>query len=154
HLHVQDFARRPRTTQLLGEDGLRGPGAQLSYLLPIDWYASVFVEAMTLDSGADPSATAGIEQFFDLSRSWSLSSGLSAATLQRGAAADGAPTPPREFLGGTDVYLRWRPPNEVETYAWVSLTAEYVASRTDERSDWDGVGYAQIVAQVARRFRV
>jgi hypothetical protein len=33
------------------------------------------------------------------------------------------------------------------------LTAEYIASRTDERSDWDGVGYAQIVAQVARRIR-
>src|SRR5262249_10663757 len=35
HLHVQDFARRPRTTELLGDDGLRGPGAQLSYLLPL-----------------------------------------------------------------------------------------------------------------------
>jgi hypothetical protein len=152
HLHVQDFARRPRTTELLGEDGLRGPGAQLSYLLPLDWYASVYVEGFSLDLDVDPSATAGLEQFFDLSRSWSLSWGLSAATLQRGKADDGTPAP-RQFLGGTDLYLRWRPPNEAETYAWVSATAEYIASRTDERSSWDGVGYAQVVAQVARRLR-
>jgi hypothetical protein len=153
HLHVQDFARRPRTTQLLGDDGLRGPGAQLSYLLPLDWYASVFVEGFSLDLGADPSATAGLEQFFDLSRAWSLSWGLSAATLQRGKNPDGT-APAREFLGGTDVYLRWRPPNETETYAWVSVTGEYIASRTDARSDWDGIGYGQIVAQIARRWRV
>jgi hypothetical protein len=153
HLHVQDFARRPRTTELLGDDGLRGPGAQLSYLVPLDWYLSVFVEGFALDLGVDPSATFGIEQFFDLSRSWSLSWGLSAATLQHGAGSAGGPTPPREFLGGTDVYVRWRPPNEAETYSWVSLTAEYIASRTDERSAWDGVGYAQVVAQVARRIR-
>src|SRR5262249_27501204 len=36
---------------------------------------------------------------------------------------------------------------------WVSFTSEYVASRTDVRSEWDGIGYAQIVAQVARRWR-
>ncbi len=152
HLHVQDFARRPRVTQLLGQDGLRGPGAQLSYLLPVDWYASVFVEGLSLDLGVDPSATAGLEQFFDLGPSWSLMWGLSAATLQHGKNPDGTTTP-REFLGGTDVYLRWRPPNEAQTYWWVTFTAEYVASRTDERSTWDGVGYGQLVAQIARRMR-
>src|SRR5215471_5767866 len=67
HLHVQDFARRPRTTELLGTDGLRGPGAQLSYLLPLPWYASLFVEAFDLDQTTDISGTAGLEQFFDLS---------------------------------------------------------------------------------------
>src|SRR5262249_22827553 len=44
--------------------------------------------------------------------------------------------------------------NETETYAWVSFTAEYIARRDDVVDDWDGTAYAQVVAQVARRWRV
>lgn len=155
HLHVQDFGRRPKTTQLLGDDGLRAPGAQLSYLLPTPWYATILVEYLGLNQ--DPSATLELEQFFDISRSWSLLWGLSSATLQRGAPdpTDLVPMPAkpdREFLLGTDVYLKWRPPNEADTYFWVGVTAEYIASRT-ENKDWDGAGYGQVVAQVARRLR-
>jgi hypothetical protein len=152
HLHVQDFARRPRTTQLLDADGLRAPGAQLSYLLPLSWYAAVFVEALDVGGSGDISGTAGIEQFFDLSNAWSLYTGLSTATLQH-PAADGQPAPARDYLVGGDVYLKWRPPNETQTYAWVAFTSEYIASRTSE-GDWDGAFYAQLVAQVARRVRV
>jgi hypothetical protein len=153
HLHVQDFARRPRTTQLLGDDGLRAPGAQLSYLLPLPWYASLFVEALDPAGSGDLTGTAGLEQFFDLGTSWSLYTGLSAATLARAKESDTAPAPAREYLGGGDVYLKWKPPNETDTYAWVAFTAEYVASRTSDK-DWDGVAYGQLVAQVDRRVRL
>ena len=47
-----------------------------------------------------------------------------------------------------------------QTYFWVAFTAEYIATRNhgDEvlagQNDWRGAGYAQLVAQVARRWRV
>ena len=150
HLHVQDFAVRPRMTALLGEDGLRAPGAQLSYLLPTPWYATVVVEYLGLNQ--DPSATLELEQFFDLSRTWSLLWGISSATLARDAEDPTLPKPDREYLLATDVYLKWRPPNEAETYLWFAFTGEYVGSRTENKG-WDGAGYGQFVAQVARRLR-
>jgi hypothetical protein len=137
-------------TELLGDDGLRAPGAQLSYLLPTPWYASVLVEYLGLSE--DPSATLELEQFFDLSRSWSLLWGLSSATLQPDTPSGATTKRDREYLLASDVYLKWRPPNEAETYWWVGVTAEYVASRTENKG-WDGAGYGQIVAQIARRFR-
>ncbi len=161
HLHAQDFPRRPRHTELLGHDGLRGPGAQLSYLPPLPWFATFFVEGMSL--GGDLSATAGVEQFFDLSPRWSLLVGVNAATLHRahddehegepGGEPEPPPPPEREWLVGGDVYLKWRPENVTETYAWVALQLEYVAVRPEDEA-WRGAGYAQLVAQVARRFRL
>ena len=49
HLHVQFFTRRPLMTALLfGEDGLRGPGAQASVLLPLPWFATLYVESFSI----------------------------------------------------------------------------------------------------------
>ena len=146
HLHVQDFPRRPLATALLDDDGLRPPGAQLSVLLPLPWFATLYGEVLSLDPGA-LSGVAGLEQFFALSDTWSLLVGANAATLDRGATA------PREYLLGGDVYVKWRPANVTRTYAWVAFAAEAVASRTADRA-WDGAGHAQLVAQVARRLRL
>ena len=47
HLHVQNFTRRPLMTALLfGADGLRGPGAQASVLLPLPWFATLYAEGV------------------------------------------------------------------------------------------------------------
>jgi hypothetical protein len=157
HLHQQDFARRPRTTALLGHDGLRGAGAQLSYLPPLPWYAAVFAELMTLGDGL--TVVAGVEQFVDLGPRWSLLIGGHGATVQRdedeheGEPEPGEEAPPREFLVGGDVYLKWRPENVTSTYAWFAVQLEYVAARP-EGGEWTGAGYAQVVAQVARRVRL
>lgn len=44
HPHAWDFADQPLVSgRLLGPDGLRGPGVQLSYLLPIPIYAEALV---------------------------------------------------------------------------------------------------------------
>lgn len=157
HLHVADFATRPKMTALLGDDGLRAPGGQVSWLIPgVPWYATLWAEAFSL--GREGSGAAGLEQFFELSGSWSLLIGADAATLKRAPDADVDPpptmAPPRETLVGGDLYLKWKPPNVVDTYAWVALTVEGAARKTDDGADWSGAGYTSLVAQVARRVRV
>jgi hypothetical protein len=160
HLHVQDFARRPKVTRLLGEDGLRPPGAQLSVLLPVPWYATLYGEVFTLTPigqfGHQLSAAAVLEQFFALTETWSLLVGANAASLDRGPPEGDATMadPRREFLAGGDVYLKWQPVNERSTYLWFALIGEYFARRTNGSSAWDGAGYGQLVAQVARRWRL
>jgi len=51
HLHVQDFTRRPLVNAaFLGADGLRGPGAQLSWLTPAPFYLVLYAEAFSIPS--------------------------------------------------------------------------------------------------------
>src|SRR3954463_14419413 len=58
HLHVQDFTRRPLVNAaFLGEDGLRGPGVQVSWLAPLPFYFTLYGEAFTLRS--DPADLSG-----------------------------------------------------------------------------------------------
>jgi hypothetical protein len=166
HLHVQDFARRPLTTARLGDDGLRPAGAQLSLLVPLPFYTVLWAEGFTLTTRKLSSA-AGLDLFFELGPTWSLLVGGSGATLAAGPDPEEEPPPgmmamdpPRRTLAGADLYIKWRPVNETATYAWVALTAEYIASRAHgdalpaDETAWSGVGYAQLVAQVARRWRV
>lgn len=164
HLHMQDFARRPFMTAYLGEDGLRGPGAQLSVLLPLPWFVTVYGEVFTLGDELPLSAVASIDQFFELNDCWSLMVGLNAANVIRGAGdhAHDAPEPEplpaeepeREWLAGFDVYVKWKPANVTETYAWVAFTMEYLVHKEAHSPDLEGAGYAQLVAQVSRRWRV
>ena len=156
HLHVAEFATRPKLTALLGDDGLRAPGGQVSWLIPgLPWYATLWTEAFSL--GREASGAAGLEQFFEISDSWSLLAGVNGATLKRAPEEDVMPlppVPPRETLVGGDLYLKWKPPNVVDTYAWVALTIEGVARRTEDADEWNGAAYTSLVAQVARRVRV
>src|SRR5947208_13487076 len=69
HLHVQDFTRRPLlNAAFLGADGLRGPGAEVSWLAPLPFYVVLYGEAFSLaapdippgpDSPVDPVASFG-----------------------------------------------------------------------------------------------
>src|SRR5947209_5670852 len=53
HLHVQDFTRRPLiNAAFLGADGMRGPGAQVSWLAPLPFFLTLYAEAFSL--AADP----------------------------------------------------------------------------------------------------
>ncbi|MSP16067.1 MAG: hypothetical protein EXR73_05545 [Myxococcales bacterium] len=153
HLHQQHFAMRPRLTALLGDDGLRGPGAQLSALLPLPWYAVVWAEALALEgatTAAHTTAAFGLEQFFPLSRRWSLLLGISAARARR-TVED--PTPAhREWLAAADVYVKWRPEDRPGDPRFVSLTVEGVVVRSADNPT-SGASYAELVFQFARRFR-
>jgi hypothetical protein len=176
HLHLQYFTRRPLMTALLfGEDGLRGPGGQASVLLPLPWFATLYVEAFSIAAPDDltgvstfgggvrltPSNltyTAELEQFFELAESHSLLVGLNFAT---GRSVDCGPGPPcvpvtlegpRSFLYGADLYYKWKPANVAQSYASFQWTTEFYARTLADGGGSEGAGYSEGVVQIARRF--
>jgi hypothetical protein len=171
HLHLQNFTRRPFMTALLfGKDGLRGPGAQISVLLPLPWFATFFVEAFaigppdnpmmvtTFGGGGRPDPenltyTAVLEQYWDLAESMSLLAGLNFATGKSFQCPDPmvACVAPRSYFYGADLYFKWKPPNVVKTYASLSWTTEYFA-RTIAGQQTEGALYTEPVLQFARRW--
>jgi hypothetical protein len=55
---------------------------------------------------------------------------------------------------GADLYLKLKPPNQTESYFSLALQAEYILRKVHGASEapLDGVMYAQIVAQIFRRW--
>src|SRR6267143_1702961 len=101
HLHLQDFTRRPLiNAAFLGADGMRGPGAQVSWLAPLPFFLTLAAEAFSLrndpadeskvqplpvpsfgaDASTRPTLAVEAKAFFPLSEAWSLTSGLSFAS--------------------------------------------------------------------------
>src|SRR5438105_3649346 len=183
HLHVQDFTRRPLiNAAFLGDDGLRGPGLQVSWLSPLPFYLTLYGEAFSL--GNDPSALGGpvpdpvrsfgadrahrptlaaeAKLFLPFGEEWSLYGGLSFASGKSPGlfvATDTTAGAGRETqLFGADLYLKWKPTNVAQGYSSLALQAEGVVrhfTAADNLADeWDGGAYAQIVAQFARRWFV
>ncbi len=169
HLHLQNFTRRPLMTALLfGADGLRGPGAQASVLLPLPWFATFYAEAFSLAAPDDAAlvATFGggdratprnltysavLEQYWDLGENTSLLLGLNFAT---GRLADATmPTAaPRTMLYGGDLYFKWKPANVAQTYASFQWTTEVFARTIADGGPTEGAGYTEPVVQIARRW--
>jgi hypothetical protein len=176
HLHLQYFTRRPLMTALLfGEDGLRGPGAQASVLLPLPWFATFYAEAFSITAPEDLAGvstfgggprltpanltyTAVLEQFFELAESHSLLVGLNFATGRSVDCVTAAPCVPlvvegpRSYLYGGDVYYKWKPANVVQSYASFRWTTEFYARTLAEGGPTEGAGYSEAVVQIARRF--
>jgi hypothetical protein len=161
---MQDFARRPFVTAYLGEDGLRAPGAQLSIMIPLPWYTTLSAEVFSLSPGPFGKALSGtvvLEQFFAISDSWSLLVGLNLASLNPGPGEDDDPldpvtNPPREWTGGFDVHLKWKPAR-AGSHAWAAFTAEAIGRKSavgESISDMRAGLYGQLVAQVSRRWRL
>jgi len=177
HLHLQNFTRRPLMTALLfGADGLRGPGAQGSVLLPLPWFATLYAEAFSIAAPDDPALvstfgggaratprdltyTAVLEQYWDLGESTSLLLGLNFATgklfdcVMMATCDPAALAAPRTFLEGGDLYLKWKPANVAQTYASFQWTTEYF-QRQVEHGPREGAGYTEPVLQFARRWYV
>src|SRR5450432_2425402 len=179
HLHLQNFTRRPLMTALLfGADGLRGPGAQVSVLLPLPWFATFYAEGFSLGApddltlvatfGGGPRATprnltttAVLEQYWDLGENTSLLLGLNFATGKlfdctaasaTGAACDpAAVAAPRTYLHGGDLYFKWKPANVAQTYASLQWTTEFF-TRMITGGPTEGAGYTEPVLQFARRW--
>jgi hypothetical protein len=181
HLHVQDFTRRPLiNAALLGPDGMRGPGVEVSWLAPLPFFLVLVGEAFSLrpgpadesqaipqpvptfggDSSAHPTLAAEAKTFFPLTETWSLTSGLSFASgksaglLPPGGIAVGVGRDSQLF--GADVYLRWKPTSVALGYESLAFQAEailrHMGTGDGFESEWDGGAYAQIVAQFARRW--
>ena len=183
HLHVQDFTRRPLiNAAFLGDDGLRGPGLQVSWLSPLPFYLTLYGEAFSLGNdpaalgapvpdpvrsfGADrarrPTLAAEAKLFLPFGEEWSLYGGLNFASGKSPGllvATDTTTGAGRETqLFGADLYLKWKPANVAQGYSSLALQAEgivrHFAAGDTLADEWDGGAYAQIVAQFARRWFV
>src|SRR6267154_904534 len=177
HLHVQDFTRRPLlNAALLGVDGMRGPGAQLSWLTPLPFYLVLYGEAFSLPRPAadDPVASFGGGSATDLTYAleakyfvpygdeWSVYGGFNFATGVSPGFLGGTGDVPgagrRSELFGADLYLKWKPPNVVGGYTSVAWQTEAVFRHLEDAggvgAEWDGGLYSQVVVQVARNWFV
>jgi hypothetical protein len=178
HLHLQNFTRRPLLTALLlGQDGLRGPGAQASVLVPLPWFTTFYVEAFSIAPPDDQALvttfgggeratphnltyTAVLEQYWDLAETTSLLLGLNFATgklfdCPAGVACDPSTlAAPRTLLYGGDLYFKWKPANVAQTYASLQWTTEYFARSVKDGRPAQGAFYTEPVYQFARRWYV
>jgi len=176
HLHLQNFTRRPLMTPLLfGADGLRGPGTQLSVLIPLPWFATLYGEAFSVGAPDDISraatfgggaratpgnltTTAVLEQFWELGESTSLLLGANFATGRAFDCMGAVPCDaalsagPRSYLYGGDLYFKWKPPNQARSYWSLQWTTEWFARTLASNGPTEGAGYTEPVLQVARRF--
>jgi hypothetical protein len=149
HLHVQDFTTRPLiNAAFLGEDGMRGPGAQVSWLAPLPFFLTLYLEGFSLSPPDDGSfATFGgtqqggltgaahVKAFFPLTDELSLYTGVSSALGHTAGVSDpfgiGVPVAQNaqtELVGG-DVYLKWKPANESGGYRSVAWQTEAIFRR-------------------------
>jgi hypothetical protein len=174
HLHMQDFTLRPLLNQAyLGEDGLRPPGAQVSWLLPLPIFLRLTGEALSVAPGASPTFGGGlrsspaflgnVKTFASLGEAWSLFVGGTVAAghapptgFTEGRTLDS--NGPRTWLAGGDLYLKYMPPNHVANYFALTLQSEYfwrhTAATGAATAQSDAGFYAQIVAQVTRRWHL
>jgi hypothetical protein len=174
HLHMQDFTLRPLLNQAyLGTDGLRPPGAQVSWLLPLPVFLRLTGEALSVSPGASPTFGGGLRSsptflgnaktFASLGESWSLFLGGTVAIghappagFAEGSALDS--NGPRTWLAGGDLYLKFMPPNHVANYYALSLQSEYFWRHTEAEGATPAQSnagfYAQVVAQLARRWHL
>ena len=124
-LHLWNFVNAPLShSRFLSEEHFSGTGVEWTVLLPLPWYSMVIVEAMSTDASTGfRSATFGkadenlsgktdslddlayvtrFENFFELTKDWSLLIGNSAAFGQSSTPGDD-----RAALFGSDLTLKW-----------------------------------------------
>jgi hypothetical protein len=176
HLHMQNFTRRPLMTALLfGADGLRGPGGQVSLLLPLPWFATLYGEAFSIGAADDTTRlatfgggarltpgnltyTAVLEQFWELGEATSLLLGANFATGRVFDCMGAVPCDttmaagPRSYLYGGDLYVKWKPANQALSYSSLQWTTEFFARTITDGGPTEGAGYTEPVLQIARRF--
>lgn len=168
HPHSWSFVDQPLVNgKMLGGEGSRGLGAEMSWLVPLPWYVEILVSstdaageccARSFFGGDDPGVesptdllyTTALRQFFELSDSWGLQLGLS---TQLGPNATGNDN--RSEIYGADLYLRWRPVASVNRTA-VSFTLEAMHRRRQVPDDVlvDTGGYAQLVWNITPAWEV
>jgi len=153
HPHQWDFADQPVISgRLLGGDGLRGPGAQLSWLVPLPFYTEAIVglqnaqgetafsfrnvpgeefagrmlserDVKNLD---DLLQLGRIVTSFDVTPSFTLVPGIS---FVRGPNASGPRA--RTSITGVDLYGHWRPLSNDHGWPFFRVQAEWMERRYD-----------------------
>jgi hypothetical protein len=181
HLHVQDFVQRPLINSYLGPDGLRPPGVQVSWLLPLPVFVQLTGEVFSVAAPDMPANFASPEPvpsfgggrrtdltyagelkfFVPTSESLSVFGGLNVATGVTPGFVEGGATlyqDARSMLYGADLYVKYKPPNQAVTYFSLAWTSEYflrtIGATGANGGLTDGGFYTQLVLQIARRWFV
>jgi hypothetical protein len=159
HPHQWDWQDQPIVlTRFFGEDGIRGPGARLGWLLPLPWYSEIHVGAQNANGETMTSFLANDEVFEerpiggrpfadqtlrnlgdlvyllrwvnggDLSDTWSTQVGVSALHGPNATGSDGS-----TWIYGVDGVLKWRP--LVSDQGWPFVKIEGELMRRDYHAD-------------------
>jgi hypothetical protein len=153
HPHAWSFLDQPLVlNRMFGEDGMRGQGARLSWLLPTSFYTEAMVTVMnptggTTSSFLDPESASihggvitdrsidnakdlvyvpRITGEYDPTDNTTLLLGASAAFGPNNA---GAST--RTSIYGVDGYWKWKSPRAAAGFPFMSLQAEYMVRKYD-----------------------
>jgi len=155
HPHAWNWVDQPViNTRLFGGDGLRSPGASLSWLAPLPWYAEIVVGAQNAAEGdltysflndgtgvgGRPAVDTEIKSFddvlyhtrvvnsLDLSREWTAVLGFSGLFGSNSTGGDGL-----TFIYGTDLTVKWLPQRNFR--GWPFLVWQTELSKRDFTAD-------------------
>ncbi len=158
YLETSPFVDQPLPNRrFLGPEQLRGVGVEGSWLLPLPWYAMLYLAVSTAGEAVSFGAPSGertgpehlltlgrLVQFHDLSSRWALQWGLSGVQGPHGEQG-------RTWILGADMYLKWR---AIRSLRSVALQVEGMARRRAVGSEGDlEVGfYAQLAWRFARNW--
>jgi hypothetical protein len=166
HPHSWDFVDQTFAIgRLMGGEGNRGLGTELSWLAPLPWFVEALVSLteatgegtarsfyggndLGVQSPADLQLTLALKQFFPLGDAWGLSWGLSAAAGPNATGHDN-----RTEIVGTDLYLKYSPV-EGNSPTTVTLQSEWFYRRRQVPHEVlsDLNGYTQLTWRFARRW--
>lgn len=155
HPHQWDWQDQPVVnTRFFGEDGLRGPGVRLGWLLPLPWYSEVHLGAQNANGETMVSFLASDEVFaeraiggrpfgnidvrspkdllyltrwvngFDVSDTISAQLGASWVTGPNASGPDG-----RTDIFGGDLVVKWRPLQTDRGWPFVTFQSEVIGRR-------------------------
>jgi hypothetical protein len=147
HPHTWDFADQPLVNgRFFGEDGLRNPGARVSWLTPTPFYSELFFAIQNSQGGTAhsfrsshddelflgrPSGQGRVKNFSDMlfAPRYAASFNLSdAQTIVAGASAAFGPNGSGEHgdtqIYGLDLFWKWKPVNHHAGFPFVSWQTE------------------------------
>lgn len=169
HPHTWDFVDQPLVSgRFLGPDGLRGPGARLSWLVPLGFYSELFlsvqngqgeiaqsfrnvpgetmfgrpIQERPIQDAGDLLYTPRYAASLDLSDTQALVLGVSAALGPNGTGPDS-----RTSLYGADLYWKWKSSHAEAGWPFVKLQMEAMRRRYEAGAyvaDTDGDGVIDV----------
>lgn len=163
HAHRWDFVEQPLViTRLLGPEGLRNPGARLSYLMPTPFYSELYLGVMngageTAFSFRSPGEAddAGIDRLFGrtvvdqelnsldelllvprYAASFDLTSNQTLLLGTSGAfGANSTGDDANTQLFGIDTYWKWKSPRALQGFPFVAWQSEAMFRRLEAAQD-------------------